>query len=143
MEPATTECVCTNLRMTTRWIDRIYNQALGKVGLRATGYAILSRVDAEGPITVSRLAGRMAMERTTCSREVELLTRAGLLQIEPGPDRRQRVVQLSPVGKDKLAEGRPHWEVVQERVAEAFGRQYTDDLIGMLRKLLADTEHLY
>ncbi|WP_431047188.1 MarR family winged helix-turn-helix transcriptional regulator [Streptomyces sp. P1-3] len=128
--------------MTTRWIDRLYSQALGEAGLRPTGYAFLARLDAEGPLMVSQLADRLAMERTTCTRELQPLTRAGLVAVETGADRRQRMVRLTPEGVAKLAEARPHWMAVQEEVAAAFGRGATDDLLGMLRGLLADAQQL-
>ncbi|MFH8573758.1 MarR family winged helix-turn-helix transcriptional regulator [Streptomyces sp. NPDC017993] len=142
MEPATTDCVCTTLRMTTRWIDRLYSQALGEVGLRPTSYAFLSRLAKDGPLMVSQLADRLAMERTTCTRELQPLARDGLVMIEAGADRRQRVVHISPKGEAKLAEGRPHWEAVQQRVADAFGSEPTDDLLGRLRDLLTETQQL-
>ncbi|MFC9241592.1 MarR family winged helix-turn-helix transcriptional regulator [Streptomyces decoyicus] len=128
--------------MTTRWIDRLYSQALGEVDLRPMNYAFLSRLAADGPRMVSQLADRLAMERTTCTRELQPLTRAGLVTVEVGADRRQRVVHLTPEGEAKLAEGRPHWAAVQQRVAGAFGSEPTDDLLGRLRELLAETQQL-
>ncbi|MEU9114659.1 MarR family winged helix-turn-helix transcriptional regulator [Streptomyces sp. NPDC048483] len=128
--------------MTTRWIDRLYSQALGESGLRPTNYAFLSRLAADGPLMVSQLADRLAMDRTTCTRELQPLVRSGLLTVETGEDRRRRVVRLTPEGEAKLAEARPHWEVVQERVAAAFGSGSTDDLLGMLRGLLVEAKQL-
>ncbi|NBE52751.1 MarR family winged helix-turn-helix transcriptional regulator [Streptomyces boluensis] len=128
--------------MTTRWIDRLYSQALGEVGLRPMNYAFLSRLAADGPLMVSQLADRLAIERTTCTRELQPLTRSGLVTVEEGADRRQRVVHLTPAGEAKLAEGRPHWEAVQRRVADAFGSEPTGDLLVSLRELLAETQQL-
>lgn len=142
MEPATTECVCTTLRMTTRWIDRLYSQALGEAGLRPTNYAFLARLAADGPLTVSQLADRLAMERTTCTRELKPLAQAGLLAIEAGEDRHAARGAPDARGEAKLAEARPLWEAVQERVATAFGGGSVDDLLGMLRGLLLDTQQL-
>jgi DNA-binding MarR family transcriptional regulator len=128
--------------MATRSVVRLYDRALAEAGLRQAGYSILSRVDADGPLTISKLAIRLAMERTTCSREVEALVRAGLLTTEIGEDRRQRMVHLSPKGTEKLAEGRTHWQVVQQRLGGAFGVEETEDLLDRLRALLHESEHL-
>jgi NIL domain len=69
--------VCTSLRMATRSVNRLYDRALSPVGLRVTGYSIMSRLAEEGPLSVSELAGRV--EQVQGVRLAELL--AGL----PGP----------------------------------------------------------
>jgi len=142
MKPVETPCVCTTLRMATRSVVRLYDRALGGVGLRQAAYSILSRVNAEGPLTISQLADRLVLERTTCSREVESLRKSGLLVIEAGRDRRQRVLRLSPEGAARLAEARGHWQVVQQRLRDSCGAQGTDDLLGQLRALLHASEGL-
>lgn len=136
VEPVQSTCVCTTLRMTTRSVARLYDRALGEAGLRQAGYSILSRLDAEGPFTISDLADRLVLERTTCSREVAALVDAGLLTIETGGDRRQRVVRLSREGTKRLAQARTNWHAVQGRLVDTFGTQDTDDLLERLRTLL-------
>jgi predicted transcriptional regulator len=73
--------------MTTRAIGRRYDRALAEVGVRQVAYAILGRLDAEGPLSINELASRLALERTTCSREVAPLVRAGLIEVGVGDDR--------------------------------------------------------
>jgi DNA-binding MarR family transcriptional regulator len=140
MEPATTPCVCTTLRMATRSVTRLYDHALSGTGLRATGYAILARLADDGPLPISQLAARLALERTTCSRELEPLVRAGLVELRVGDDRRQRVARLSETGANALAGARPHWQRAQQQVASSFGRDATGDLVGRLRLLLRTVE---
>lgn len=137
VEPVTTPCVCTTLRMTTRTIKRLYDQALAPAGLTQTSYAILSRLDAEGPFSISELAARLALERTTCSRELEPLARARLVQRGVGADRRQRIIELTPMGRERLERARPLWRVVQDRVSAAFGVDQTEELLARLRDLLS------
>jgi hypothetical protein len=48
-EPLETTCVCTTLRMTTRSIARLYDDALAPAGLRTTEYSILARLRIDGP----------------------------------------------------------------------------------------------
>ena len=94
-ESARSECVCSSLRMATRSVNRLYDHALSPAGLRVTGYSILSRLAEAGPLSVGELAGRLAMERTTCSREVAPLVAAGLVETTAGSDRRRRVLRLT------------------------------------------------
>jgi DNA-binding MarR family transcriptional regulator len=115
MDPVTTPCVCTTLRMTAR--------------------AILSRVNAEGPFTIGELADRLAMERSTCSRELAPLTEQGLIELSEGTDRRQRVIAITRRGKRRLQEARPMWETAQEQIAREFGQLETERLLTSLRQL--------
>jgi len=139
---AETECLCTALRMATRSVARLYDRALSLAGLRVTGYSILSRLAAEGPLSVSELAGRLAMERTTCTREVAPLVSSGLVEATAGSDRRRRQLRVTPLGQGKLAEGRPAWVRVQRIVAEEFGEADLRDLLTRLDRLLDSSERL-
>lgn len=141
MTPVTTPCVCTTLRMTTRSVARLYDRALAEVGLRQVAYTILARLDAEGPVSINELAARLALDRTTCSREVAPLVRVGLVDVDVGEDRRRRVLRLSDGGEERLALARPHWRRVQQQVEHSFGEQ-TGDLLDALRALLEASEQL-
>jgi DNA-binding MarR family transcriptional regulator len=128
--------------MATRSVSRLYDRALSQAGLRVTGYSILSRLAAEGPLSVAELAGRLAMERTTCTREVAPLVRAGLVEAAAGADRRRRVLRLTSLGEQKRAHARPMWERVQLQVAAEFGGAEIEDLLIRLHRLTGGSERL-
>ncbi|MFZ0388132.1 MAG: MarR family winged helix-turn-helix transcriptional regulator [Solirubrobacteraceae bacterium] len=128
--------------MTTRSIARLYDAALATSGLRQVGYTVLARLDDEGPLSINELAARLALDRTTCSREVASLVKAGLVSVEVGEDRRRRLLALSPVGEQTLAAARPRWREVQSAVERAFGEDRTDELLDDLRALLQTSEQL-
>jgi DNA-binding MarR family transcriptional regulator len=142
MEAVDTPCICTTLRMTTRTIKRLYDRALAPAELGQTSYSILSRVSAEGPFSISDLADRLAMDRTTCSRELAPLLRAGLVERTVGRDRRERLVGLTSAGRERLQSAIPLWEGVQVEVSAAFGTDQTSDLLAQLRELLRRGESL-
>jgi DNA-binding MarR family transcriptional regulator len=139
---ATSDCVCTSLRMATRSVSRLYDRALSHAGLRVTGYSILSRLAAEGPLSVGDLAGRLAMDRTTCTREVAPLVRSGLVEAVAGADRRRRMLRLTRAGEQKCAEAYPAWERVQREIAAEFGGAEIDDLLVRLAWLVGGSERL-
>jgi DNA-binding MarR family transcriptional regulator len=123
------------MRMATRSVIRLYDQALAPVGLRQTGYAVLSRLAEEGPLAVSELATRLAMDRTTCTRELVPLLAAGWVESTPGEDRRRREVGLTSAGKAKRAEAYPRWLQVQDEVAAAFGPAEVSGLLEEVHRL--------
>lgn len=142
VEPAETDCVCSSLRMATRSVNRLYDRALSPVGLRVTGYSIISRLAGEGPLSISQLAGRLAMERTTCSREVAPLVESGLVETTIGSDRRHRLLRLTALGVRKRTDAYPLWERAQQMVADKFGDADLSDLLATLGRLRESTDRL-
>jgi DNA-binding MarR family transcriptional regulator len=123
--------------MATRVVTRHYDRALAPVGLTASSYAILARIDREGPLAVGELAARLALDRTTLSRELGPLLDAGLVRATGDPsDRRRRVVALTAKGSRAVAAARPLWARAQEELAADFGEGRTDTLIGELHSLI-------
>ncbi len=135
-EPVESPCVCATLRMATRAVARLYDQALAPHGLRTTQYSILARLEVEGPAPVGHLAARLAMDRSTLAREVAPLVRAALVEQEAGEDRRRRVLALSPEGLARLDAARPAWRDAQRRVRDELGYDRIQGLLGELRALL-------
>lgn len=108
---------------------------VGSVALSPDGYSILSRLAAEGPMPLGDLAGRLAMERTTCTREVPPLVRSGLVEAAAGPDRRPPILRLTSLGEQKRADAYPIWERVPQEVAAEFGGAEVQELLIRLRRL--------
>jgi DNA-binding MarR family transcriptional regulator len=134
--------VCTSLRMATRSVNRLYDRALSPAGLRVTGYSIMSRLAQEGPMSVGELAGRLAMDRTTCTREVAPLVESGLVEEMAGADRRRRLLRLTSLGERKRAEAYPLWERAQRLVAGELGETGVADLLARLGRLRDSSDRL-
>jgi len=83
-----------------------------------------------GKITVTKLAEWAIMDRTTETRNLKLLEKKRLVNIEPGKDQRERVVTLTDNGIKALVSALPHWEEAQHHVAEICG----EDRIGHMVK---------
>jgi DNA-binding MarR family transcriptional regulator len=89
------------------------------------------------PITLTRLAVLMAMDRTTLTRNLRPLERGGFITIELGRDRRARQVVLTTRGQQLLTKAAPLWEHIQARVAEGFGVERLQQLFHELSDLRA------
>lgn len=126
-------CVCFNLRRAARAITRLYDEGMRRTDLRVTQLSILGVTLALGPVTVTRLAEAAVTDRTTLTRNLRVLTKQGLIRVETGGDRRERVVTLTDRGRQALAEAYPAWKGAQARVVKSFGRE-------RLKKLLSDLE---
>jgi DNA-binding MarR family transcriptional regulator len=123
--------------MASRVITRHYDRALAPLGLSTNAYAILARASAEGPMSLGALASRMAMDRTTLSREVTPLLDAGSLRSKTdAADRRRRVVELTSKGATLVERARPIWAQAQKDIADEFGAPRTKKLIAELHALV-------
>jgi DNA-binding MarR family transcriptional regulator len=123
--------------MASRIVTRHYDSALAPIGLSTSSYSILSRTSREGPLPLGALAARLAMDRTTLSRELAPLVDAGLVEAEPDEhDRRKRIVALTDDGAALVKEARPRWARVQNELSRRFGSGRTDALMAELHALV-------
>jgi len=123
--------------MAARLVTRRYDRALAPAGVTANGYAILARLDLEGELSVGALAGRLAMDRTTLSREIAPLIAAGL--VEAGADegdRRRRLLSLSESGAARVSLARPLWAEAQASLEDGFGTARAAGLVSELQALV-------
>ena len=133
---AETPCTCAALRRTARRLTRAYDRALRPTGLRLTQYSVLAnltRAEGEGRgLTVTDLAGRLAMDRTTLTRNLRPLEAAGWLRVSPGPDRRSRAVEITEEGRRVLEEAKPLWQAAERTFRQALGREEAAELRRLL-----------
>jgi DNA-binding MarR family transcriptional regulator len=123
--------------MASRVITRHYDRALAPVGLSTSAYSILARTGSEGPLPLGELASRLAMDRTTLSREVTPLMERGLLRVTmDADDRRRRVVALTRKGVGLVERARPLWAQAQKEVTDEFGATRTRKLIAEVHALV-------
>ena len=134
---ADVQCLCTTARAASRELTRRYDAALRPSGLRTTQLSLLSRLEDEGPMTVSRLAARLGLERTSVTRELAVLTGRRLVTVTAGSDRRSRVVALTPSGSTALTAAWPYWEEAQAAAFAGLGRERTARLLDELRAVAA------
>jgi DNA-binding MarR family transcriptional regulator len=135
--PTQSICACTSLRMATRLVNRHYDRVLAPAGITTTAYSLLSRLDREGPQPIGVLAGRLAMDRTTLSRELRPLVEDGLVAAKPDKaDSRRRIVALTRSGRGKLERARPLWRRAQDELYGTFGAERTTRLMDELYALV-------
>jgi len=128
-----TSCTCQNLRQTTRVVTQYYEQALEPTGLKITQLPVLAAAATMGPVTMSELAESLVMDRTTLTRNLQPLERAGLVRIMPGEDKRARMVTATHKGLDALDKALPLWKEAQSNMVDALGRFHWGVLMDNLR----------
>ncbi|HZA29193.1 MAG TPA: MarR family winged helix-turn-helix transcriptional regulator [Gammaproteobacteria bacterium] len=134
-----TSCACFNLRKVTRAVTQLYDEMLRPAGLRVTQFSLLVAVRMAGPVGVMRLAEITVMDRTTLTRNLELLQKQGLIEVTAGADRRSRIVTITAEGNGAIAEALPFWKKAQSHVVNSLGQERWADMLMDLEELVALT----
>ena len=128
-------CACYKVRKAARAVTKIYEEVLRPIGLRATQFSLLMATRVMGPVTVVKLAQVMVMDRTTLTRNLQILETRGLITIKPGEDRREREINLTAAGMEALTKAVPLWEEAQDRVQKGLGEERLHNLLGDLSEM--------
>jgi DNA-binding MarR family transcriptional regulator len=121
LDEIATACACFNFRRAARAITQRYDRTLAPSGLRATQVTLLVALSKAGAIPFTRLAKVLGMDRTTLTRNVNPLKRQGLVSQNPGPDRRVKLLSITPKGSRALSAAIPLWETAQAAVVSSIG----------------------
>jgi DNA-binding MarR family transcriptional regulator len=130
LQPA--QCTLLRLRRTTRRVTQIYDRHLAPLDLRITQYSLLGNLVGQPAMPIGTFADIMGMDRTTLTRNIRPLIRAGWIELTAGDDRRQRAIVLTPEGKAMFRRAIPLWREAESELREAVGT----DAIVQLQKLL-------
>ena len=114
-------CNCLAVAKAARYLRAAYDKAIAPSGLRATQFAILSKLARHAPMTIKGLATLIAMDRTTLATNLKPLEREGLLAIAPSLDRRARNIQITDLGRKRYDEALSLWASVQAQFETAYG----------------------
>ncbi len=138
-------CALFNLRKASRAITQLYDEALSPSGLKGTQFTLLAAITFAGGTTMTQLAGALVMDRTTLTRNLGPLRRAGLIETGRGEDRRMRVVAVTERGRRILRKAYPLWESAQAKVVKGLGDKAWKELVAGLTATLSlsQTAKLY
>ena len=132
------ECNCLAIRQAARHVTQFYDQLFAPTGLRATQFAILSRLRNAGPMSINALAALLVMDRTTLGRNILPLQRDGLIEVAASADdRRRRELRLTDAGLQMHRDAVARWEEAQQRFNTVFGDERAAALRDMLREVSA------
>ena len=130
---ASADCNCAALRQASRFVSRLYDEALAPAGLGINQYSVLARLERLGPLVMQDLARALVMDRSTLGHLLRPLEKRGLVRLAACADARCRRVSLTPDGDALLVEARPLWIAAQA----AFERQFGAVEAATLREALA------
>lgn len=130
-------CVCFNLRKAARVVTHIYDEVMRPLGYRGTQITLMGVISRYQPIAVKNLAGMIDTDPTTLLRNLRLLEKNKLIEMNQDQnDGRVQVVTLSKKGADVLRQAYPIWKKTQDLIAAKVGRNRLNKILRDLQEAL-------
>lgn len=132
-------CACSHTRMAARAVTRFYDDALRPAGLKGTQFVLLAAIEADEAGSITDLADRLEIERTTLVRNLQLLRKDGFVAPLKGANGRQKPT-LTPQGRAALDVALPLWRSAQDQMESRLGFgswQVTRRRLGELRRAVS------
>jgi DNA-binding MarR family transcriptional regulator len=129
-------CACGSLRRASRLITQVYDNFLQPSGLKITQFIMLMSVKILGPITITKLAQKLLMDRTTCTRNLKSLQEKNLINFEQSEDRRMKKTVLTDQGNEILEQAIPLWEKAQNFLLGKVGENQMASLVKDLSRMV-------
>jgi DNA-binding MarR family transcriptional regulator len=127
--------MCANFRRTSRALTQLYEEALRPAGLRGTQFTILQAFSLAGEITQRELGRILAMDSTTLTRTLTIMTRHGWIAKRRGEDRREWRMRLSKAGEIQFKKALPYWEKAQKDLRLKLGDDLSENLMKLTQKI--------
>ena len=129
------QCIAVRLRLLTRAVTKLYNDALRSFGITISQMNILVAVSHMGEAArQGDVCRALLLDKSTLSRDVERMHARGWLRMIPGEDRRSELLRITPAGERLLERTFPAWSRAQEQAKELLGEK---DLAGLNRAVRA------
>lgn len=129
------DCIAVRVRLINRVVTAIYDEALRPFGIRVSQANILVAVARKGEARPTDVCRLLRLEKSTLSRDVEVMKRKGWLESDPPTGGRNQVLRVTPGGLDLLARSQPAWESAQADAGRLIGDPGVDALRQIAVKL--------
>src|SRR5260370_1157146 len=126
-------CLCLHLQRAARALARRFDAALRPVGLTNGQFSLLMLLNRPAPPPMAPVARLLAMDRTTLTAALKPLERRGLVELcVDHNDRRSRLLVLTDIGREVLANAVPIWRATHLEVEVDLA-----DPVALRRELIA------
>lgn len=123
-------CLCASLRRSARALTQLYEDELRPLGLRASQFTILQVLALAGEVSQGKLGQMLAMDSTTLTRTLAIMSRHGWITRRLGDDRRVTRIGMAKAGKVLYERALSRWEKVQGRVRKNLGSARWDEFMN-------------
>ncbi|KZX14774.1 transcriptional regulator SlyA [Methanobrevibacter cuticularis] len=128
-------CHCLNIRRASQNLTEIYGNYLKDTGLSVSQYSILNHLKLFEPISVSDLAKKMRLDRTTVVRNLKPLEDKCFVEDISKKNARNRKLKLTELGIKIHKKGTRSWIDAQKYIETHLGKENLEILSTLLNKV--------
>ncbi|OYR13817.1 MarR family winged helix-turn-helix transcriptional regulator [Brucella grignonensis] len=128
-------CICILLRQAARKSSAIYDEALAPLDINIAQFSLLRKISRAGSISLTELAHKAELDRSTMGRNAKVLQRMGLIEPAASDDHREASVMLTNEGRDIVERGAPLWDKAQDEIEVRLGDNGVEQLQTLLRAI--------
>ena len=132
--PLDDPCCCFYMRRAARLLTRQYAETMKESGLKSSQFSILTILTSDRTLTISELASKMGLERTSLSRTLRPLIKEGLVLLSDEQERRRRFVSLTSKGVATYRKALPLWNSAQKQFEDQLGTKDLQTLKLLLKR---------
>ncbi len=114
------QCACLSFRQASRMVTQLFDDALVPVGLLSTQLPVLIVLNLHSPLTITRLASMLIMDRTTLTKNLKPLQAKGYIRTVRSDDKRKTLLELTPQGEALLVKSYPLWRTPRKRSSRGW-----------------------
>jgi DNA-binding MarR family transcriptional regulator len=98
----------------------MYDDALRPIGIKTNQLTILIGVSLMAPVSITKLANELSMDRTTLTRNMRPLERDGFIELQAGHGRIRNAI-LTNEGEGVIKAASPAWQKAQSTITKLIG----------------------
>ena len=128
-------CKCISLRKASNNLTKIYDTALITVGLKITQFSTLKNIQKLCKTNIRDLSSELELDRTTVLRNIEKLIKMNLVSYKYENDDKNKIIQLTTIGINKLKEAFIIWEETQHKYIKALDIKKYEEIETVISKI--------
>lgn len=128
-------CLLLNTVQAARALQRRYDQRLKPLGVTVVQFSIMVMIRNNPGRSIHGLAERIATDRSTLTRNIDLLVRDGLVVKESAEKGNAKICRLTKAGDDLLDRLIPLWREAQREMQELLKDRDPQAYLTTLRLL--------
>jgi DNA-binding MarR family transcriptional regulator len=134
-------CLCLHVQRAARTLARRFDEAFRPLGLTSGQFSLLNALNRPAPPTIGDVADLLGMDRTTLTAALKPLVDRGRVAVEPDAgDKRIRRLRLTDDGASVLAQAKPIWIAMHDRIEHELPPAFAGDDLRLCLDVLAGFE---
>lgn len=135
-------CLNFALRRASRAVSQLFDKELAPLNLRSTQLNLLIGISEQKNKSLTEIAAHMVMDRTTLTRNLKPLEKAGLISNMALSDKRVRSYKLTLEGESLVQKALPLWQKCHTALEECLGEELLTTMIAQNDHLIQQCRHI-